>query len=200
MNPDLLRQRRNLIAVSAVLLVFDFANVTITKVSMLGTELMVGNAQVLMACAWVLWGYSLLRYYQYWKKEPDRLVLISFKQRFNNYARLFSSKYAPVPDGMGGFLDSPVIRWSGLKLTSVFKKYNIAEDTWIDKPVISVPLWNIVDWSVKSALFVCFQTPHVTDHVLPYVLAAAALIVRIFTIWHPHVAEPILTQATRCPF
>ena len=51
MNADLLRQRRNLIGISAILLIFDFANVRIAKVSLLGTKLLAGNVQVLAVCA-----------------------------------------------------------------------------------------------------------------------------------------------------
>ena len=54
MNADLLRQRRNLIAISMVLLLFDFAKVNIAKVNVLGTDLLVGNAQVLMFFAWAM--------------------------------------------------------------------------------------------------------------------------------------------------
>ena len=74
MNADLLRQRRNLIGISAILLIFDFANVRIAKVSLLGTELLAGNVQVLAVCAWVIRFYILIRYYQYLRAEPDGLI------------------------------------------------------------------------------------------------------------------------------
>lgn len=201
MNPDLLRQRRNLIAVSAVLLVFDFSNVKITKVSVLGTELLVGNAQVLMVCAWVLWGYFLLRYYQYWKDEENRLVTVTLSKKLIQYARSFAQT-APIPDGRGGVFDNFYIRHGGfLKWTLVLKQYNKAKNGWVDADwEESLPPWRMAVWALKSVAFVCFQTPHVTDHILPFMLAFAAPVVSIFTKLHPHVAEPILTQATRCPF
>lgn len=51
MTNDLLRQRRNLLITSIGLLLFDFAHMSITKVSLLGTELLVGDPIILKAFA-----------------------------------------------------------------------------------------------------------------------------------------------------
>lgn len=188
MNPDLLRQRRNLIAISAVLLVFDFANVKITKVSVLGTEL-VGNAQVLMACAWILWGYFLLRYFQYWWIEPGQPIRKSFEKKFYEYARLFSEA-EPVSDGKGGFFDNYVIRRDGRKWFHVIQVYSGTKDRWKDGPKTSIPIWRMAVWAVKTLAFLCLQTPHVTDHILPFVLAFSAPVVHIYHKWHPILLIP----------
>lgn len=71
MNTDLLRQRRNLILISGGLLLFDFANVSVAKISVMGTELLIGNAKVIAYFAWAMWCYFLLRYYQYLRAESD---------------------------------------------------------------------------------------------------------------------------------
>lgn len=203
MNPDLLRQRRNLIAISAVLLVFDFANVKIMKVSVLGTELLVGNAQVLMVCAWVLWGYFLLRYFQYWWIEPGKPIRDSFDNNLIEYLKLFDQDGQRTDDKCGFFVAFRICHCGFLKWKyAIQRSYPTANDKrHINTGTpISLPFRRTAAWSVKSAAFVCLQTPHVTDHILPFVLAFAAPVVSIFTKLHPHVAEPILTQATRCPF
>lgn len=78
MDADLLRQRRNLIAISTVLLLFDFADVKITKIGVLGTDLLVGDARVLMAAAWLMWLYFFVRYYQYWRVAEGQAVRNGF--------------------------------------------------------------------------------------------------------------------------
>ena len=181
MNADLLRQRRNLIAISAALLVFDFANVTITKVSVLGTELLIGNAQVLMVCAWVLWAYFLLRYYQHWRTEPDQHIRNSFKKKLNEYVRSFT-KAEPVHDGMGGVFNDYKISSSGIfNWTYALQIYDSTEDCMTNGSITSLPAVRLAAWSVQSAAFVCVQTPHATDHLLPFLLAFAAPIVTIYT-------------------
>ncbi|HUW52385.1 MAG TPA: hypothetical protein VMV99_03045 [Rhodanobacter sp.] len=181
MNQDLLRQRRNLIATSAVLLVFDFAQVTITKVSVLGTELLVGNAKILMICAWVLWAYFLLRYYQYWRAEPDQHIRSSFKKRLDAYARSYT-KATAFQDAAGQGYDNYKITRTGLASWSyTIQVYDPVKGNMKDGPVFALPAWRLAAWSLKSALFVGIQTPHATDHILPFALAIAAPVITLCT-------------------
>lgn len=184
MNPDLLRQRRNLIAISVVLLIFDFAKVTITKVSVLGTELLVGNAQVLMVCAWILWGYFLLRYYQYWRAERDQHIRDTFKQRLDKYARSYTGAKA-IQDTVGQVYDNyKISRTAFASWTYTLPGIYDPQDGRVKVgPAKSLPAWRLAVWSVKSAAFVCVQTPHATDHVLPFALAIAAPIATLCTKW-----------------
>lgn len=181
MNQDLLRQRRNLIAISAVLVVFDFAQVTITKVSVLGTELLVGNAKILMVCAWVLWAYWLLRYYQYWRTEPDQHIRTSFKSRLDAYARSYTKAKA-VQDAAGQLFDNYKITRTGFFSWSyTLQGYNPVSGNMQDGPVSALPAWRLAAWALKSVAFVGLQTPHATDHVLPFALAVAAPVVTLCT-------------------
>src|SRR3989338_8065290 len=125
MDSDLLRQRRNLMMISGGLLLFDFANVTVAKVSILGTELLIGNVKVLIYCAWFLWGYFC-------------------------FTR------------------------SGLRLKYSMMEYqtNIGTDLEIEKGVL--PLLKTAWWYAKSWFHIAAHTPKVTDHILPFLLAAAA--------------------------
>lgn len=181
MNSDLLRQRRNLIAISAILLIFDFAQVTITKVSVLGTELLIGNAQVLMFCVWTLWAYFILRYYQYWRAESDHHLRDSFNGQLDKYARDYT-KAMPVQDSYGQPFDSYKISRVGFtRWIYALQRYDPVQDKIIDSETENLPAWRLAAWSVKSAVFVCVQTTHATDHVLPFALAIAAPAVTIYS-------------------
>jgi hypothetical protein len=48
MNNDLLRQRRNLILISGALIIYDFAEISIAKISLLGSDLLVGRPEALL--------------------------------------------------------------------------------------------------------------------------------------------------------
>lgn len=183
MNADLLRQRRNLIAISAVLLIFDFANVTVEKVSVLGTELLVGNVKVLMFSAWILWGYFLLRYYQYWNAEQDRHIRDSFNKCLDKYARSYT-KAAAIQDSVGQVFDNYKISRTGFSWNYVLQKYS--EGEMKDGLTMTLPMWRLATWSAKSVVFVCFQTPRATDHILPFVMALSAPIVALYTKWPLH--------------
>jgi hypothetical protein len=134
MNPDLLRQRRNLIAISTFLVLFDVANVQIAKVSLLGNELIIGNVRVLIYSAWCLWGYFLLRYYQYWRAEPDQHIRKSFAKHLDSLARTYTQVQA-VQDSMGqAFNDYKITRtgflsWSSAMVLGTYAKSSIMESS-----------------------------------------------------------------------
>jgi hypothetical protein len=112
MNPDLLRQRRNLIAISAFLVLFDIANIQVAKLSLLGNELIVGNVQVLIYSAWCLWAYFLLRYYQYWRAEPDQYIRKSYAKYLDALARAYTRVQA-MQDSIGQAFNNYKITHTG---------------------------------------------------------------------------------------
>jgi hypothetical protein len=181
MNQDLLRQRRNLIATSAILLVFDFAQVKITKVSVLGTELLVGNAKVLMVCAWLLWAYFFLRYYQYWRSEPSQRIRSSFKQRLDAYARSYTQVKAERDQYGQAYDDYKITRIGIASWSYTLHGYDPVAGKAKASHASTLPAWRLASWAFKSAMFVAFQTPHATDHVLPFALAIAAPIITLCT-------------------
>lgn len=181
MNADLLRQRRNLIGISSVLLVFDFANVQVAKVSLLGTELLIGNARVLAICAWLVWFYFLVRYYQYFRAEPNRSIRDSFKQRLDKYIRSYHA--VKDQDELGQLLEYKICRVRFAKWNYVSRKYDPARGDVVDGIGIQLPWWRLCFWFVKTAMFICIQTPHATDRLLPFALAIAAPLVTLYTNW-----------------
>jgi hypothetical protein len=182
MDADLLRQRRNLIAISAILTVFDFAKVRIAKISILGTELLIGNAEALMICAWTLWAYFLLRYYQYWIAERDECIRDAFKEKLDKYARSHT-KAISFQDAYGQvFDDYKISRTSFATWTYTLQGgYDPSEGKVKEKFSKNLSTWRLVNWSIKSAVFVCVHTPHATNHILPFGLAFAAPIITLST-------------------
>lgn len=171
-----MRQRRNLIAISTFLVLFDIANVRVAKVSLLGNELIVGNVPVLIYIAWCLWGYFLLRYYQYWRTEPDKYIRSAFGKYFDSLTHTYSREQAANEDIEHGFTFK-IIRNGLLSWSFTTQCYSVEKGSIVDVQTSPLPLWRLIYWRIKSALHVVFQTPHVTDRVLPFIVAISAPIV-----------------------
>lgn len=185
MNQDLLRQRRNLIATSAFLLLFDIAHIQVAKVSLLGNELVIGNVQTLTYSAWCLWGYFFLRYYQYWRAEPDQQIRTSFSKHLDSLARAYTQSQA-IQDRAGQIFNGYKITRSGLLSWSyTLQGYDPGQGSVVDLKTSSLQLWRLLFWHIKSALHVALHTPHATDHILPFVIAIAAPIVAFTTKFPP---------------
>lgn len=184
MNQDLLRQRRNLVATSAFLVLFDIANVQVAKVSLLGNELIIGNVQVLIYSAWCLWGYFLLRYYQYWRAEPDQYIRMSFAKHLDSLARTYTKAQAGQDRFGQAFNEYKIVRTGCLSWSYTLQSYDPGQLSVVDLKFSSLPLWRLLYWQLKSVLHVAFQTHHATDHVLPFMVAIAA---------------PVLVLIEKCP-
>jgi hypothetical protein len=180
MNPDLLRQRRNLILVSLWLLVFDFADVSIGKVSVLGTELVVGSPRVLIFLAWLLWAYFLLRYYQYWRTENKPELRKAFNARLDTYARNFA-KPTTYQDATGQVFGHKITRGDTFGWFYALQHYDPVIGAVEKHKAIPLPNFRLLWWAVKAALLTCLNTTHATDHLLPFVLAIAVPVVGVAT-------------------
>lgn len=170
MNGDLLRQRRNLIMVSGGLLLFDFADVSVAKISLFGTELLVGDARVLFVTAWLTWSYFLLRYYQYLRAEGDLGINKGIASSFQYRAK----QYVHEVDGRKGFQGEINFSRRGMRWTYAILEQAPNRADLLQTKAGSLPLIQSWWWTLSAYLYVTVHTPRVTDHVLPFALAFAA--------------------------
>lgn len=175
MDTGLLRQRRNLILISSALLLFDFANVTVTKVSVMGTELLIGDAKLLIYFAWAMWFYFLLRYYQYLHEEKDLGISAGITSQFKAKARPYLIKKIERPEFPGTF----EFKRQGLRWAYSVKEYDPTRSRSQETETELLPVIQTYWWLARAVYYVAAHTPKVTDHILPYLLAIAAPIVSI---------------------
>lgn len=178
MNADLLRQRRNLLLVCGLLIVFDFAGVSIAKVSILGTELIVGNPNVLLVVAWFLWGYFFLRYYQYLREESDLKIVSDFTNHLEVIAIEHDKLKHPEDERhrQFGIERNGMFSW---KYELLF--YNYDSSKFEADPTRAVSTSLAAFWASKSILYVVAHTPRFTDHIAPILLAIITPLVNIYT-------------------
>lgn len=184
MDDGLNKSRRNLIVVSVVLVIFDVAAVSITKVSVLGTELLVGNPAVVHAFLWVLWAYLLVRYAQFLGAENDLGIRNAFLQKMD---RLLIHKIAETSQlqeprwqaNLGEIGYSRLTR-TGLTWRQRLFRYEPSQGESVELTPASIPGYIVIFALFRASLYVAFMTPKATEHIFPLVLAIAAPIVSIF--------------------
>lgn len=175
---DILRQRRNLVAMSCMLIIFDLAEVEVAKVGVLGTDLIIGDVRVLAISMWIVWAYLLLRYYQYWRLEKPHVSNAVYEQVDANaigYASrslMRARRNEKVEIIRRGWLRD----WE-IKVTA----YSPSEGGTVVRAAGRMPWWRVLSWKFRAWRRVVIHTPYFTEHALPLVLAAATPAVAVLT-------------------
>lgn len=170
--------------ISIFLLIYDFANIEIAKVSLLGTELLVGRPEVLELAAWLIWAYLLVRYSQYLVAQDDSSVFAAF----NNARRAFLQEAALEHFGeqsTAGVRIHPhfgrgrwgVRGWQAQLYKPNHGDYHDRTETHIED--WAVPLAEAGKISVKAMYKTSMHTTVVTDIVLPIALAVAVPMIHV---------------------
>lgn len=66
------RQRRNLIGISLVLLLYERLGIVIETINIFGNIARISNPSSLLVLLWIAWIYFLVRYYQYFRDVGDK--------------------------------------------------------------------------------------------------------------------------------
>lgn len=185
MNSDLLRQRRNILIISCILILFDFANVTIGRVTLLGTQFIIGRPEVIEQVTWLFWAYSLLRYYQYVRVEDDLEISSRYMNYFGGlvdyYARSdFQSKGYDIPNWIGEDVGIPYRKTNFLRHEYVMQGNLVSSDGEPSNTRnFPIPWYLVIIFMMKSASHVMVHTPRFTDYILPFIVAIGALVVNL---------------------
>lgn len=167
MNDNLLRQRRNLILVSVVLLAFYFLDITVDRLGILGTELTVKNPSGVIVFAWFLWAYFLIRYYQYLQAESDLGIVSSVSDQFKIRANSYVFKRIEKKFIQGEVKISRV----GLIWSYSVMEYDPGISSLMETSSGQLPKVMSVIWHIRACAHVIVHTPKFTDHVFPALLA-----------------------------
>jgi hypothetical protein len=180
MNTDLLRQRRNLLIMSGFLIVFNFADIQIVKVSLLGTQLVIGKPSILMLVVWLIWGYFLLRFYQYLNDEKPLGITEKAEEIFNKNLASYAIKKLffdhVVQNCQHTLIRSGVFHWQCV--LAPFDAVKGKHEEVVRKPISVFTVLLIV---FLSQVELCFKTTKITDYVLPYIFAVLAPTVSLWS-------------------
>jgi hypothetical protein len=179
-DPDLHRQRRNVMATSIVLLVFDLADASVGEVSVLGTKLVIGNPQVVAVGAWVMWAYFLLRYYQFWRESPGfRKLLHEATRRRHTYidrwmnrraSRLTKLRTGVQSHGKGLNLTYTLVAYEDTPRLAGGRVQNPQIANTIELQAGKIPKALVALYFARSLLAASVQTTQFTEQVLPFLV------------------------------
>jgi hypothetical protein len=181
MSDGLLRQRRNLMLVSCMLILFDGAGAKLEKVSVLGNELTAARPLALAIGAWIVWAYLLVRYLQYLGAEGNLGITDAIDEKMLGYVKSARS-LTPLVDEIGQqpyWVLAPVapLRWK------VTLQHYSPESSSVLESVHEITFLSGLWWRLRAIVSVSWRTPKVTDYVLPLMLAALALAVAVGVHW-----------------
>lgn len=172
MSPEFLRQRRNLIGISIIIILFKVAEISTDKLTVLGTTFEIGNPKVIPYFVWTLWVYFLFRYYQY----------INIEKTFNFVKRLTTKIHNYVEIKIG-------IKHKDGNLNEKSTNYRIENDglwKWsytnqdeVPRKPIQINKFILFLYNLKSIISVSVKTNQFTEFILPLLLAIAAPIIAV---------------------
>lgn len=104
LNQDTIRQRRNLIVTTLLLIFINVADVTFgNTVKFLGASLSIGNPDVIEPTIWVFELYFLWRFYQYFASDQAHGALTrQFKDYMDSHTQLHIVRLICKPRGLKG--------------------------------------------------------------------------------------------------
>jgi len=181
MSSSLLRQRRNLIVTSLIVLFILFTEVEVSKINLFGIEVNTPNPDSLMIVLWIIWGYFLVRFYQYSRVESASGIVAEFMKMVDSMgARVLVDciikkhpEYKLVLEDYSFFF---LQRKSFLKWDLPVMQYDSVKGEKIEVYREKVGLSLIFPPVFKAGWHVFMHTPRVTDYAFPYALAMVTIV------------------------
>lgn len=188
-----IRQRRNLMVMSIVVLLSEITELKISKVAVFGNEAVINNPDLVLKVMWLFLAYWLVRYYQYFHEIGDK-----------GFVRSFKSKRKKLLEKMGFrrlFNDPIFIEWipngsDGKKLKSFPESFEVYEDRLfhveseaefllsdhrhnggtLHKEHITFSPRQLLIPSIVAVLDVLIRTRYFSEYLLPFVLFVLPLV------------------------
>lgn len=159
MNAYLLRQLRNLLATSLVLIAIHLAGATIKRdVSVLGTSIEFSNPERVIWGVWILWAYFFVRYWQYLNEEPDLGL-------HKGMGRWILDR---IPEDEFGTYSHHVGWECSVFWTLYYEDHESDHDGWYSSKQGPQSAWKKAMWTIRAFTSVATKTPRFTDCVMPF--------------------------------
>lgn len=167
-----IRQRRNLIATSLLVTLYEAADFTFTEINFLGNKAKIGNPEIVSLALVVALLYFLWRYYTAYRESGDGRA---FSNACIGWAEKASKSYIKRKySSIQRELSVDLIRREGITLTYVLRGvYDPASDS-IEKEKISLK-WRYLVYRIFAVIPITLYTSYFTEYVLPYLLAGFAI-------------------------
>ncbi|WP_126798616.1 hypothetical protein [Aliidiomarina soli] len=193
MSDGLLRQRRNLFALSALIWFLKFGEVEIDKLSFLGIEFKTfSNPDAIYVAIWLAWFYFAFRYYQYFVQEGFPKLYAAYTDLLDEICapkvtRLVRKEYPNDFREDCGYRTLKKWKWVYHGQQQTGQDKGSGEMTVENFEMQFSPwwLWKEILWSIWH---IVINRSVVTDYILP-ILLALYILVTAWSGWEGGISE-----------
>lgn len=185
------RQRRNLLVVSLVLLAFQATGATISTINAFGNVVNLKSPTSVIIPLWVAWGYFLARYYQYLRDLGDRGVLAKYVAHLHDLVGRAAIKQLPKYYDARTLTSyphpsAPAFTDTRTEVTQKLKRMWIvrvrgyvhirdtdSQGSWgtnVEQSIL-LPNTSLLPLRVRAVIWVVLHTRLATEYGLPFVVA-----------------------------
>ncbi len=186
------RQRRNLIAISLVLLFAETTGISVDHLSILGIDIELDSPNSVIAWLWAGYAYWLLRYYQYFLAIPNKGIRTGFQSRLLptlirfamekeeteseelKIARLASPERTVRLHNLGAAFmprNAVTAQFNVITERTTSEGGNLIKE--IPQKDYAFSSWRLLFPATRSALLTVVNTPFFSEYFLPFAIAAA---------------------------
>lgn len=180
MTEGLVRQRRNLISVSCILIFLKFAEIEISKFSFLGLDFgKLGNPSALYLAIWTFYFYFLSRYYQYYAQEGKKRLSRYFYEEIERLVMKRAQELADKVNKPSNFHPHQLVTLKNSDW-KIRVTYDGGEDgaggRLTEVTNIAFPKNELFKYRILTLKNMGLHTSAVSDYILPFIIAAGTLI------------------------
>ena len=183
-----IKQRRNLLLISCILIFITYTKIDIQDISLLGVKVKdSNNPEAILWAAWSVFIYFFVRYYQYFIQEAYPVLKDTFKNNIEKRIENFShKKMLIVSNARSTYKSNP---YEGIKKTKWSCKINTPESKLFNKNEGDKSIdckftkFEILAIYVKSLTYMTFQHHNGSDYLFPILLAFSCAIYKAFTLF-----------------
>lgn len=178
MSPGLLRQRRNLVAISLVLIFLELSNAKIHTFQLMGIHITFEQPKALFWMLFFSVVYLAYRYHLYLIQEPGSGLREKYFELLNNYAeqRLLELSHSKFGKGENFNIQEPLgtkrkgaVTWR-VMLAFQHGPSGSAQTDYLDISVFD--LWREI---IKASVLAVLTRSYFTDYVVPHILSGLAV-------------------------
>jgi hypothetical protein len=200
LSKSFIRQRRNLIGISIILLFFQSSKIVISTINILGNTFNINDPTRVSYVLWFAWIYLLVRYYQFYRyASSDGTFNSAIESRISVYVPAIAlakykktyepDKVAPnIPLPHKIFMHEPEIitkQWNEWRIQAhVYisdsdEKQHVGSDS-AGEVIVILERNDLLKMRLKAYIHVAIHTPFSTEYHLPFVIAVVPVVYFFF--------------------
>ncbi len=198
MTTGLLRQRRNLISVSIIIILYYVGNIEISQLNFLGNRIKLGNPNVISYFLWLLFFYFFYRYWLYFKEEPKDRYDIDYGQLVDRLCTPIFKRIATKQNNQNHdeeklkeilkFRQFPLVKSGNYNKLSMLKAESFgcnpassSKENIHSNETVSAIYYEFCFIPIKiyACLSMAFRDSRFSDYYLPFLIALIAVLISI---------------------